>query len=171
MGNNNAYCQDNELAWMNWNWDDNQKKLFDFTKKLIAIRQKHKITHRRRYFKNRPIHGEEIKDIRWLNTRGKDMSQKEWDTSFIRIMGMLLNGKLMDEMDESGNMLSDAILLVLVNSFWEPAIFTLPNDDLNHDWEVLIDTSKEEITEPHNHVKERYEIQGRSLVLLKMIST
>ncbi len=166
-GNNNAYCQDNELAWMNWEWDDTQKKLFEFTKKLIALRKSHPVTHRRRYFKNRPIHGEDIRDIRWLNIEGKDMTLKEWDTKFIRIMGMLLNGKLMDEIDENGNKLSGDILLILVNSFWEPATFKLPNDDLNNSWEVVIDTSREEITEPHNSVKEQYEIQGRSLVLLK----
>ncbi len=170
-GNNNAYCQDNELAWMNWEWDDNQQKLFDFTKKLIALRKSHPVTHRRRYFKNRPIHGEDIRDIRWLNIEGKDMTLKEWDTKFIRIMGMLLNGKLMDEIDENGNRLSENILLILVNSFWEPAIFKLPNDDLNNNWEVLIDTSQEEITEPHNHVEGSYEIKGRSLVLLKNLNT
>lgn len=169
-GNNNAYCQDNEIAWMHWDWNETQQKLFQFTKKMISIRNEYPVTHRRRYFKNRRIQGEGIKDIRWLNTKGIDMSQEEWDTRFIRCMGMLLNGELMEEMDEYGNELKDDILLVLVNSYWEPISFTLPNEDLNHSWEILIDTDKEEIQENENIVESVYKIASRSMVLLKNVS-
>ena len=169
-GNNNAYCQDNELAWMNWEWDERQRKLFEFTKKIIEIRKAHPVTHRRRYFKNRQIHGEGIKDIRWLNTDGLDMSKEEWDSSFIRNMGMLLNGELMDEMDEHGNILKADILLILVNSFWEePVSFTLPHEELSAQWEVLVDTALEDIPEPPKLVQSVYQMQPRSFVLLKNI--
>lgn len=122
-GNNNAYCQDNEITWMNWEWDDKQRVLFEYTKNVIHIRKNHPITHRRRYFKNRPIQGEGIHDIRWLNMDGIDMNKEEWDTSFIRIMGMLLNGNLMHEMDENGNSLKGDVLLIIVNSYWESRFF------------------------------------------------
>ncbi|MFO7935564.1 MAG: glycogen debranching protein GlgX [Bacteroidales bacterium] len=169
QGNNNAYCQDNELAWMDWNWDERNKKLFDFTRRMIAIRDAHPVAHRRRFFMNRRIQGEGIKDIRWLNTDGIDMSQEEWDTSFIRCMGMLLNGELMKEMDEHGNDLMKDILLILVNSYWEPISFTLPHEDLSVRWEVLVDADKEEIPETPEMVQNVYQIQARSLVLLKNI--
>jgi glycogen operon protein len=168
-GNNNTYCHDNELTWMNWEWDQYQQRLFEFTKQLITIRTEHPVTHRRRYFKNRSIQGEGITDIRWINTDGIDMSQEEWDTSFIRGMGMLLNGELMQEMDEHGNMLKEDILLILVNSYWEPIPFTLPHEGLSTEWEVLTDTFRDEISQPYPHVQNVYEIQGRSLVLLKNI--
>src|SRR6056297_86304 len=129
-GNNNAYCQDNEIAWMNWNWNDDQRKLFEFTKKIIGIRNEYPVTHRRRYFKNRQIMGEGIKDIRWLNTDGLDMSKEEWETSFIRSMGMLLNGKLMEGVDEYGNTLKDDILLILLTAIWEPLTFPCPMKEL-----------------------------------------
>ena len=168
-GNNNTYCHDNELTWMNWDWDVNQRRLFEFTKQMIAIRTSHPVTHRRRYFKNRRIQGEGITDIRWINTDGIDMSQEEWDTSFIRGMGMLLNGELMKEIDEYGNLLKEDILLILVNSFWEPIPFTLPHEGLGAEWEVLVDTYREEISQTPPHVQNVFEIQGRSLVLLKNI--
>lgn len=170
-GNNNAYCQDNELAWMNWNWNDAQKQLFEVTKTLIAIRQNYPIMHRRRYFQNRPIQGAGIEDIRWLNTDGIDMSQEEWDTRFIRIMGMLLNGEQMNETDEFGNKIKGNILLIIVNSYWEPVSFTLPNNNLNPEWEVLVDTNSTDFSNQtdKNTVQNVYQISARSLVLLKNI--
>ena len=166
-GNNNTYCQDNEITWMNWNWTKEQKNLFEFTKKIISIRNEHPILHPRRYFKNRRIQGEGIYDIRWLNTDGIDMSQEEWDTSFIRMMGMLLNGEFMKEIDENGKNLEEEILLILVNSYWEPITFTLPHEGLSPDWEILVDTEMENNPESPIHVKRVYEIQPRSLVMLK----
>lgn len=167
LGNNNAYCQDNEIAWMNWNWTSEQRQLFEFTRRIIAIRKEHPVTHRRRYFKNRQIQGEGIKDIRWLNTDGIDMSREEWETSFIRCMGMLLNGELMQEMDEYGNNLRADILLILVNSYWEPISFTLPHEVVGSQWNVLVDTDRGERAEREEIVQNVYQIQARSLVLLK----
>lgn len=167
LGNNNAYCQDNEIAWMNWDWSEEQQRLFEFTKRIIAIRNEHPVTHRRRYFKNRQIQGEGIKDIRWLNTDGIDMNREEWETSFIRCMGMLLNGELMQEMDEYGNNLKADILLILVNSYWEPISFTLPHEVLGSRWKVLVDTDREERAEKEEVVENVYKIQARSFVLLK----
>ncbi|WP_159522735.1 glycogen debranching protein GlgX [Sunxiuqinia indica] len=168
-GNNNVYCHDNQLTWMNWDWDEDQQKLFEFTKKIIHIRNNHPVTHRRRYFKNRRIQGEGIKDIRWINTDGIDMSQEEWDTSFIRGMGMLLNGELMKEIDENGNVLGEDILLILVNSFWEPISFTLPHEGLSTDWEVLVDSYLDDVDPKNNKVSNVFELNGRSIALLKNI--
>jgi len=169
QGNNNAYCQDNELAWMDWDWDDNRQRLFEFTRKIIGIRNAHPVTHRRRYFMNRRIQGEGIRDIRWLNSDGTDMSQEEWETSFIRCMGMLLNGEFMREIDEHGNDLMKDILLILVNSYWEPISFNLPHEDLSSRWEVLVDTDREPVPESPEYAENVYKISGRSLVLLKNI--
>ena len=166
-GNNNVYCQDSELAWFNWNWNEDQKKLFEFTKKLISIRNNQPVTHRRRFFKGREIFGDEIRDIRWLNPDGNDMDEPEFTASYIRCMGMLLNGELMNETDEYGNKIKDDILLVIVNSFWEPIRFTLPHEDVSNQWDLLIDTSNDSLQTDGHKVVDVYEIQGRSLVLLK----
>ncbi len=171
QGNNNVYCQDNELAWMDWDLNERQERFWAFTKRMIALRKAYPITHRRRYFKNRPIQGEGIKDIRWLNTRGEDMSKKEWETGFIRCMGMLLDGTLMEEMDESGNSLQNDILLVLFNSYWEPVSFRLPNHLKGVRWEVLVDTENNNNPFEPPVVESTYNIQARSMVLLKMQGT
>ena len=168
-GNNNAYCQDNEITWFNWNWDKRQKALFDFTRKVIEIRKSQPVTHKRRYFKGREIFGKDVRDIRWLSTDGNDMTESELNTNFIRCLGMLLNGELMTETDETGEVIKDDILLLIVNSYWEPISFTLPHLDVTNEWEVLIDTSKTEQPAEGNDILDVYEIKGRSLVLLKNI--
>ncbi|NBC83742.1 MAG: glycogen debranching protein GlgX [Bacteroidetes bacterium] len=171
MGNNNAYCQDNEIAWMNWDWNQREKNLFDFTSKVIDIRKNQPAMHKRRYFKGRKIHGKEIRDIRWLNTDGTDMTEQEWNSSFIRCMGMLLNGKLITEVNEWGEPIQDDILLLLVNSYWEPLHFTLPHEEVELDWEVLIDTCNNRVNKEIPNVRYVYEMSGRSLVLLRNISS
>ncbi len=168
-GNNNAYCQDNEIAWMDWNWNEDHTKLFEFTKKIIRIRKEYSILHPRRYFKNRRIRGEDVLDLRWLNTDGIDMSQEEWDTSYIRTMGMLLNGEQMKKKDDLEDSKKEAILLLLVNSYWEPMIFTLPHEGLSPDWEVLVDTNHDNGGDPNVIVQGVYEVKDRSLVLLRNI--
>jgi isoamylase len=170
QGNNNTYCQDNELTWMNWDWNESQKKLFEFTRQVIALRQSQPVTHKRRYFKGRKIFGKEIRDVRWLNTDGTDMTEEEWNTSFIRCMGMLLNGKLMKEVNEFGQPIKDDILLLIVNSFWESLSFTLPFEEVSNDWEILVDTSKDDAGENGRIINSFYEIESRSLVLLRNLT-
>ncbi len=167
QGNNNAYCQDNELSWMNWDWDDRQKALFEFTRQIIAIRKEQSVTHRRRYFKGRKIYGKEIRDIRWLNTDGTDMTEEEWNTNFIRCMGMLLNGPLINEKDHFGVPIVHDILLIIVNSFWEPISFTMPLEDVSSEWEVLVDTSTGEANDHKRKITDVYKVKSRSLVVLK----
>jgi len=127
------------------------------------------VLHKRRYFKGRKIFGIDIRDIRWLNTDGNDMSEGEWSTNFIRCMGMLLNGELMTEVDERGEVIKDDILLLIVNSYWEPIYFTLPHEDVSNQWELLVDTSRENIANDYDEVLDVYEIQSRSLVLLRNV--
>jgi isoamylase len=169
LGNNNAYCQDNEIAWFDWNWNETQRNLFEFTCAMIALRKKQPVTHKRRFFKGRRIHGKGVRDIRWINTDGIGMTDEQWNTSFIRCMGMLLNGQLITEVDLQGEPVKDDILLVLVNSYWDKIKFTLPNHDLGNEWDVLIDTSDSLISENKRRVSIGYELMPRSLVLLKNI--
>lgn len=165
-GNNNPYCQDNEITWMNWSWSTRQKQLFDFTRKLIEIRKNQPVTHRRKFFKGRAIKGKNIWDIRWLREDGDDMTDEEWNKGYIRCMGMLLNGKLMEEVDAQGKHITDDILLLIVNSYWEPLQFKLPGLNLEENWELLLDTSQPQI---HNQevLKSKININERSLLLLR----
>jgi isoamylase len=166
-GNNNAYCQDNEIAWFDWNWNEKQKALFEFTREMIAIRKMQPVTHKRRFFKGRRIHGKGVRDIRWINNDGTGMTDAQWNTSFIRCMGMLLNGQLITEVDLQGEPVKDDILLVLVNSYWDKINFTLPDHELDSEWEVLADTSESVISEVKRKISFKYELSPRSLVLLR----
>lgn len=169
FGNNNAYCQDNEIAWINWEWDEKQKALFEFTRQVIDVRKKHPVMHKRRYFKGRKIFGSEIRDVRWLNTDGNRMTAEEWSAEHTRCMGMLLNGQLMDEVNEKGEKIRDDILMLIVNSYWEPVPFTLPHEDVGLTWELMIDTAKNDVNGKGEEITDIYEIEGRSLVLLRNV--
>ncbi|MGD9556288.1 MAG: glycogen debranching protein GlgX [Mangrovibacterium sp.] len=163
-GNNNVYCQDNELSWMKWDWDERQHALFDTVCFLIALRKKHPIMHRRRYFKGRSIHGQEVRDIRWINTCGNDMSDEEWQTGYIRSMGMLLDGQVMLEINQRGEIITDDRLLILVNSHWESVSFKLPHTVPSSRWKLLFDTCPEN---GQDLTGDTYQVYGNSLVLLR----
>jgi isoamylase len=171
LGNNNAYCQDNRIAWFDWDWDDVQRAFFEFTCGMIALRKKHPVTHKRRFFKGRRIHGKGVRDIRWINNDGTGMTDEQWNTSFIRCMGMLLNGHLITEVDLNGEPVEDDILLVMVNSYWDSLNFTLPTGDVSSEWEVLVDTNESAINNNKKTISFSYELAPRSLVLLRNIDS
>jgi isoamylase len=166
-GNNNAYAQDNEISWFNWQWCDTQRDLFEFTCKLIEIRKNFPVLHRRKFFQGRNIRGTEIRDIRWIRPDGQDMTEEEWNNGLVRSIGMLLNGQLMDEYNERGEIIKDDVLLMLINGYWEDLQFQLPGKDNEPDWEVLVDTDEPRVTERRLHsCGEVLTLTGRSLTLL-----
>jgi isoamylase len=169
QGNNNAYCQDNETAWMKWDWDQKERKLYEFTKRMIALRRDFSVLRSAEYIEN--MYGKQIgkKPVRWLNTGGKDMSPKEWESDFIRCMGMLLNGEMMAEAGTMDDQSGREVLLVLINSYWDPVIFRLPSDARSTKWRILIDTAGEWAAESREIYTNTYQIQSRSLVLLKNV--
>ena len=169
FGNNNVYCQGNEISWFNWQWEDKHKAFFEFTRKLIEIRRSSPIFQRRRFFQGRSIHGEDVKDIRWIGPDGKDMTGDEWDTSFVRSLGMMLNGQVMDEVDEKGNVIKDSVYLILVNAYWEAVEYQLPDNHDAEGWQMVLDTAQPEVSFKEGHLEEsRYTVHPRSFVLLKL---
>lgn len=165
-GNNNVYCQDNELSWFNWDWSKEQQEFFDFTCKLIDIRKNSPIFRRRRFFLGRSVHGTGVKDIRWLRPDGKDMKDSEWNHSYVRALGMQLNGQAMEEYDQRGKRIKDGIYLLIVNSYWEPIPFSIPKKQEHWKWEVLVDTYHPEKMEETNVISGVVDMQPRSFMLL-----
>lgn len=168
-GNNNVYCQDNEMSWFNWKWTQNQKQMFDFTCKMIELRKNTNIFTRRKFFHGRGIHGKGISDIRWLSPSGKDMTEEEWDNAYVRCMGMLLNGEAMHEYDQKGRRIKDDIYLLLVNSYWEDVQFFLPDRRKKLKWELIIDTFQGGFVD--KIVEDYYTIPPRALILLRKIKS
>ncbi len=165
-GNNNAYCQDSELSWIDWSLRDKNEELITFVQRLVQIRRRHPLLHRRSFFQGRRIIGPEIKDIVWLNPDGHEMSDAEWGQSFVRCLGVYLAGRAIDEQDERGRPLIDDDLLILMNAHHEAIPFTLPAFDSTQ-WHALLDTHQDSALAPEGFGGgEVYPLQGRSVALL-----
>jgi glycogen operon protein len=141
-GNNNAYCQDNEITWLNWKLNDRQKNLFDFTRRLIAIYREEPTLHRRRFFHGKSLHGEESAEIVWLDPSGKEMSGEAWKEAHVRSLGVHLMGGHID-VDEYGTPIIGDHLLILFNADHGHEIpFALPKLPPEcKEWERLFDTA------------------------------
>src|SRR5262249_17993991 len=165
-GNNNAYCQDNELSWIDWDLTEEQKALVEFTKKLIHFRLSQPVLRRRKYFQGRSIRG--VKDVAWLAPDGREMADGAWNPGVVRSIGMLLAGNAIEELDEQGRPIAGDTLLVLLNAHHGKVPFTLPQLDTQHQWLRIIDTISIRSTERPYKGGVRYPLQGRSLALFRM---
>ncbi len=169
QGNNNAYCQDNEISWLSWELKSQDQELLKFTQRIISLRKEHPLLRRRYFFQGRAIRGGEVKDIVWLNPDGSEMSDEDWNQPFSRCLGVHLVGDALIETDWHGQRLIDNNLLLLINSHHENIAFTLPEfEDYSH-WDVLIDTVDSIGTPELSRYKvgQPYPVHGRALVLLK----
>jgi glycogen operon protein len=141
-GNNNAYCQDNDLSWLHWELDDEARGLLEWTRALIALRKTHPALHRRKFFQGRSIHGSQVHDVVWVGPDGDELDDEAWADSAASCLGLLLDGQRMDEVDERGQHLRDDVLLLLLNAGPEPVEFHLPAAPDGGVWEPLLDTAR-----------------------------
>jgi isoamylase len=144
-GNNNAYCQDNELTWVDWNLSSRQIQLLEFTQKLIKIRCDHPNLHRRKFYQDRSIRGSVEKDIVWLRPDGHEMNDEEWDLGWVRSLGVMLNGETLGDVDETGEPVKDFTFLLMLNCHHEPIKFFPPKPAGAEKWEILVDTKDPEL--------------------------
>ena len=169
QGNNNAYCQDNEISWIDWESLDNEDREFlEFVRKLIRIRREHPVFRRSRFFHGQFIDDSPVKDITWLSLEGRELTHDEWHLSFARCFGFHLGGDTGEYFARSGEKLVDERFIVLLNADHDQIAFKLPPPDLGRAWKVLIDTARPDIDGPgaEFRARESYPLQGRSLVLL-----
>jgi isoamylase len=168
-GNNNAYCQDNEISWMDWSQRDDNLALLGFTRQLMDLRRAHPILRRRGWFQGRPIRSREMPDILWLDPSGDEMTDEQWNQSFARSLAVLMNGRATAMVDRRGRPLTDDSLLLCFNAHWEPVTFTLPGRDITSRWQVICDTRETTMVpdgpglEPGTTV----ELVGRSVMVLR----
>jgi len=168
QGNNNAYCQDNEISWVNWEQLGSEKELVAFVRRLIALRQNHPVFRRRNFFQGRSIKGAGIKDILWLRPDGREMPDEEWNQEHARTLGLFLSGSAVDEIDERGQLITDENFVFLMNAHHEEVPFTLPTAASGMMWNCLVDTSFEHARSPGtvHEPMTTYPLQLRSLALL-----
>ncbi len=165
QGNNNGYCQDNPLSYLDWQLDDERRALLTFTKRLTALRRSHPVLRRSTFFKGRPLRGSNVSDISWLRHDGEGMTDEDWSNSETRSLGVFLAGNGLEDVDGDGQVLVDDDMLLLVNSHSEPIDFLLPFPEDDRSWELLIDTAHDD-AEERKRGAEKTLVEAASLKLL-----
>ena len=164
-GNNNVYCQDNDLAWLDWRAEAHDKALGEFVMQLLAIRRAHPTFRRRAFFRGEPPAPGESKDVVWLRPDGREMGQSDWSDDHARCLGMWMAGTGLVDVDAQGRRQRDDDFLILLNAHDDVVPFTLP-DDPTQPWQCIIDTTS--AAQPVAAASSKpYPLQGRSLVLLQ----
>jgi glycogen operon protein len=143
QGNNNAYAQDNEISWVDWDLDAPKRALLDFTSRMIGIRQGNPVFRRRRFFQGRPIRGDDVQDIVWLSADGNEMTDDEWRHGGARCLGMYLAGEGLSMVDDRGMPVIGESVIALFNANRDPVDFALPGNLPEKDWQVELDTQGE----------------------------
>jgi glycogen operon protein len=174
-GNNNGYCQDNEISWFDWNLNDQQRELLAFTRGLIEFRKEHPVWRRRRYFEGLFLPGADIKDLTWLKLDGTEIVDQQWSDPEVRSIGMRLAGEAIDERDPEGGRISDETMLVLLNGSHQPVTFTLPEAGGadSRRWELLMDTTAAALPTPTGDMRSvgsPYPLAPRALALFRRVA-
>ena len=165
-GNNNAYCQDNELTWLRWDHDADQQSLLGFVSRVIEIRHQQPVFQRRRFLHGKAIHGENSPEIDWLEPSGKEMSDEAWGNHHVRCLGVYLCGGKVD-VDEYGEpIIADHILMLFNADHSQMIDFTLPVLETGDAWELLFDTARPEAT-AEIALSNTYPLQSCSVVVLR----
>jgi isoamylase len=170
QGNNNAYCQDNELSWLHWDLDDRQQRFLEFVGKVVELKHGEPVLHRPKFFQGRPIRGTDLKDIQWLDPSGEEMSDEGWQAGFVRSIGVRLNGNAIHETDEQGRTLVGNTLLLLFNADANEISFVLPAVDDQQRWLLEFDTFADSMEVHETILAEPYLLQGRSIAVFRLIS-
>jgi isoamylase len=178
-GNNNAYCQDNEISWYDWDLDDRKKALIDFTANLIWLRKAHPNLHRRKFFQDRPISpttagrhqidGLEVQDITWYRPDGQEMTEDEWHAGWVRCLGVCISGKTLNDVDRMGHPVIDDTFLLCLNPHYELIDFYLPKCATNCRWEAILDTRAAVTTPQQLSPGEPYGLIEHSAVLFREV--
>lgn len=167
QGNNNTYCQDNELTWLNWEMTPAKRSMLEFTQRLIEIRRTQPALQRRRFFHGAPIFGTAVKDIYWLDNKFEEMTDDAWNAGFVKALGVVLVGAN-GEVDHHGKPIVGDSLMLLLNGHWEPIEFHFPRlIGIVTDFERLFDTFMPSAPASPVNLNHSYILQGRSTALFR----
>jgi isoamylase len=174
-GNNNAYCQDNELNWIDWDLDEDAQEVLTAAKRLVALRRDHPVFRRRKFFQGRPIHGSELADIGWFGPDGNEMDQDQWLAGQVVALGMFLNGEEISEPGPRGERIVDESFLLLLNGP-NHVEFRLPNGKWASSFELVLDSALGYARHENDRegitllADEELSLAPRSLVILRKTS-
>jgi glycogen operon protein len=172
-GNNNAYCQDSPIAWLDWNLSAEQVALLKFTREVVRLRKSQPVFRRRHFFQGRPIHGEEIKDLYWLKPDGTEMTDGDWNTSHARCLGLALPGDQINEIGDKGERIFGDTFAILLNCHSEPISFRIGTRRRQVRWVCVLDTAEVDATPRAFDHSGDFPLQAHSMVVLRanLIST
>jgi isoamylase len=167
QGNNNAYCQDNEISWVHWDLGPEELDFVAFVQHVADIRRSHPVFRRRRFFTGSPVEGTACKDVTWFSPEGGEMTEEDWQP-FARCLGLALSGQTADEVDSRGRPLHDENFLMLLNAHHEAALFVLPPCSPGAGWEVVVDTNYISDLNVYGHFRAEqvYPLEARSMAVL-----
>lgn len=172
-GNNNVYCQDNEVSWIDWDARAEERALLEFTSALTAFRNRHPVFRRRRFFEGKPVRkADELRDIEWFTPSGDEMEEQNWEDELGKSVAVFLNGDAMADRDVRGVRIRDDSFVLAFNAHSEPAEFTLPPEDYGTAWAVVVDSSTGVVQEPREETlgaHARFTAPPRSLVVLQRV--
>jgi isoamylase len=168
-GNNNAYCQNNEISWLNWELAAEDKEFKEFVCRLIQLWRDQPVLKRRKFFQGRRLRGSEVKDVTFFNPSGKEMTDEAWSTEFVRCLGVRWAGDEIGEVDEKGERIAGDTLLILLNAHHEEISFMLPVQGENRLWERLLDTAEVRSASLLLPGGQPYPLQERSLATLRLV--
>jgi len=163
-GNNNAYCQDNDISWMQWTLDGRARELLAFTREVFAIRRQHPVLRRRSFFRGAPVSGDGVKDVTWLRPDGVEMTAEDWGRPDGHVLGMLIHGESSDEIDDRGRAVAGETLLLVLNASPSHCAFALPKLGA---WQEVVHTAH---PGRHAHKTSACELPRWSLALLRLRS-
>jgi glycogen operon protein len=168
-GNNNGYCQDNELTWIDWANLDEQ--LVEFSRRVSRLRREHPVFRRRRFFDGRPVRrGDQLPDIAWFTPDGSAMTEEDWDSGFGRSVAVYLNGQGIPDRDGRGERVTDDSFYLCFSAHYEPIEFSLPTEEYGASWSVVVDTTHPDVDDRTIPAGKSIEVGARSLVVLQKAS-
>jgi glycogen operon protein len=145
LGNNNAYCQDNEISWLSWDLDGEPRELLEFTRRLVQLRKAHPVFRRRDFFRGTPVRGSRSKDIVWFRRDGEEMTLSDWTLPREPFLALLLAGDALDLVDDHGLHVQDDTFYVVLSASHQALTFRLPSAGWGERWELLVDTRESTI--------------------------
>ncbi len=169
QGNNNVYCQDNELSWVDWSLLETNAELVEFVAQLSRLRREHPVFRRRRWFTGRSVRGDQVGDIGWYRPDGSPMQDADWDTGFAKALGVLLNGRAMPDPDPQGHPVVDDTFLVLFNAHHGATRWVLPDIPGSRGYERVLDTRSPRIGDRRPVRTPRLVVAPRSVVVLEVL--
>jgi isoamylase len=175
-GNNNVYCQDNELAWVDWELAQDESHLLAFTSAVVSLRKEHAVFRRRRFFAGDAAHGgkSDLGDIEWLSSDGTEMDELDWRNGYARTLMVFLNGQAIPEPDPHGQRIVDSDFLLLFNAHSAPVDFALPPAQYGTTWRIRLDTAVAEAPTAGEQdwlAATTHPVVGRSMVVLESVPT